>query len=254
MHAKPQEPVCNKVIESEDIMESFSKFARNLNFTNKPQREAQERARTEREYNERRRMMQQQNSVSAEQVKEVVNDSNDSQLDAIQDMFYDERVDRESTSKEILRAVDSNAKLLNKNYRLLNDIKDDLDSDDIVDLRAMSEENKEEILKAVFANKDILTLLKQELIDNKEEENREWVEKLFDKSTAEKAFIDLEDHVHKENVKCCKNVQTALEETEERAFGSIKKGFNAVKALVTVSLLFGIANLAFLICWYLRLI
>ncbi|MCR5355950.1 MAG: hypothetical protein K6E63_00955 [Lachnospiraceae bacterium] len=232
-------------------MESFSKFARNLNF-NKPQREGQERMRPDRDLSERRRMIQ--NSVSAEQIKEVINDSNDAQLDAIQDMFYDERVDRESAGKELLRAVDSNAKLLNKNYRLLNDIKDDLDSDETVDLREISEENKEEILKAVFSNKEILTLLKQELIDNKAEENREWVEKLFDKETAEKAFIDLEDHVHKENVKCCKNVQAAIEETDEKAFGRIKKGFNAVKALVTVSLLFGIANLAFLICWYLRLI
>ena len=226
-------------------MESFSKFARNLNF-NKVQREGQDRMRTEREYSERRRMMG--NSVSAEQIKEAINDSNDSQLDAIQDMFYDERVDRDAAGKEILRAVDSNAKLLNKNYRLLNDIKDDIDLSDFDELKTMSEENKDEILKAVFSNKEILALLKQELIDNKVEENREWEEKLFDKATAEKAFIDLEDHVHKENVKCYKNVQAVLEETDEKAFGRIKKGFNTVKALVTVSLLFGIANLAFLIC------
>ncbi len=234
-------------------MEGFNRFTRNLNLNRGTRDNTQDRMRADREFAERRRMMM-QNSVSIEQIKEAVNDSNDSQLDAIQDMFYDEHIDREAAEKEVLRAVDSNAKLLNKNYRLLNEIKDDMDSDDIVDLKNLSEENKEEILKAVLSNTEILNLLKQSLIDEKVEEYRDWEDNIFDKASAEKAFIDLEDLVHKENVKCFRNVKEAVEETDEKTYSNIKKGLNTLKALIAITLVFGIANLAFLLCWFFRII
>ena len=118
-------------------MESFSKFAsrfeKNLNLNRNMQgRDSSDRLRAEREY-ERRRL--EKNQINIDQIKEVVTDSNSDQLDAIQDLFYDERVDREASGKELLRAVDNNQKLLNKNFRLLSDMKDDLDSDDGLDLR-----------------------------------------------------------------------------------------------------------------------
>ena len=245
-------------------MESFSRFAKNLNFNRNTAsgRDASDRARAEREYAERRRMTQSQ--VSIDQIKDTVRNCNEDQLDVIQDMFYDERVERESSGKELLRAVDNNAKLLNKNNRLLNDIKDDMDGEEKIDIRSLTEENKEEILKAVFSNRelldqiientDIIKLLKEELIDNKVEEDNARFDTLFDKETAEKAFIDMEDHVHKENVKCFRNVQEVIVEQDAQTYGKLKKGLTTLNALVITALVLGAANLIFMICWYLRLI
>ena len=247
-------------------MESFSKFAsrfeKNLNLNRNMQgRDSSDRLRAEREY-ERRRL--EKNQINIDQIKEVVTDSNSDQLDAIQDLFYDERVDREASGKELLRAVDNNQKLLNKNFRLLSDMKDDLDSDDGLDLRELSEANKEEILKAVFSNgdllkqvlenTDLLKTLKEELIDKKVEEIKEKEENTFDKASAEKAFIDLEDHVHKENVKCYRNVQAAMEEMDEKSYGRLKKGMDTLKGLLIAAVVLGAANLIFIICQYLHLI
>ncbi len=247
-------------------MESFSKFAsrfeKNLNLNRNMQgRDSSDRLRAEREY-ERRRL--ERNQVNIDQIKEVVADSNSDQLDAIQDLFYDERVDREASGKELLRAVDNNQKLLNKNFRLLSDMKDDLDSDDGLDFRELSEANKEEILKAVFSNEDLLKqilentdllkTLKEELIDKKVEEAKEKEDNTFDKASAEKAFIDLEDHVHKENVKCYRNVQAAMEEMDEKSYGRLKKGMDTLKGLLIAAVVLGAANLIFIICQYLHLI
>ena len=245
-------------------MESFSKFAsrfeKNLNL-NRNTRDTADRIRAEREYAQRR---VERSQVSIDQIKEVVADSNGDQLDAIQDLFYDERVDREASGKELLRAVDNNQKLLNKNFRLLSDMKDDLDSDDGFDFRELSESNKEEILKAVCSNgdllkqvlenTDLLKTIKEELVDKKVEEEKEKDENTFDKITAEKAFIDLEDHVHKENVKCYRNVQAAMEEMDEKTYGKLKKGMDTLKGLLIAAIVFGAANLIFLICQYMHLI
>lgn len=245
-------------------MESFSKFAsrfeKNLNL-NRNTRDSADRIRAEKEYTQRRL---ERSQVSIDQIKEVVTDSNGDQLDAIQDLFYDERVDREASGKELLRAVDNNQKLLNKNFRLLSDMKDDLDSDDGFDFRELSEANKEEILKAVCSNgdllkqvlenTDLLKTIKEELIDKKVEEEKEKDENIFDKVTAEKAFIDLEDHVHKENVKCYRNVQAAMEEMDGKTYGKLKKGMDTLKGLLITAIVFGAANLIFLICQYLHLI
>ncbi len=245
-------------------MESFSKFAskfeKNLNL-NRNTRDA-DRLRAEREYAERRRA--ERNQVSIDQIKEALTDASEDQLEAIQDLFYDERVDREASGKELLRAVDNNQKLLTKNFRLLSDMKDDLDSDEGFDYKELSEANKEEILKAVFSNgdllkqvlenTDLLKVIKEELIDKKVDEEKEKEDNTFDKASAEKAFIDLEDTVHKENVKCYRNVQASMEELDEKTYGKLKKGMDTLKALLITAIVFGAANLIFLICQYMHLI
>lgn len=237
-------------------MESFSRFAskleKNLNINKgaSGSRDSYDRTRSDRDY--ARRSVP--GSISIEQIKDTVTDCNERQLDVIQDFIYDERANRDSSDKEILRAVDSNSKMLNKNYRLLSDIMDDLDSEDRLDYKSLSEANKEEILKAVFSNAEMLKLLKEELIDKKEEEEKEKEDNIFDKAAAEKAFIDMEDHVHKEAIKCYRNVQEVITEQDAQTYGKVKRGLNTIKALIAVTLVFGIANLAFIVCWFFRLI
>ena len=143
-------------------------------------------------------------------------------------------------------------------------MKNEMDSEEKIDFQSLSDANKEEILKAILSNKDILNkvleqsqileLLKQELIEKKVEEEKEKEDNLFDKSTAEKAFIDLEDHVHKENVKCYRNVQTAIAEQDAQTYGKVSRELSTIRGLVIAALVFGVADMAFLICQYLHLI
>jgi hypothetical protein len=222
-------------------MESFSKFAsrfeKNLNLNRGTSRDTTDRSRFDRDYAERRRIVKDQ--VSIDQIRETVGDLNNDQLDVIQDLFYDERIDRESSGKEILRAVDNNSKLLNKNYRMLSDLKDEVISEEKPDY--------DHII-------DILDTLKEELIDKREADKKEKTDNIFDKSTAEKAFIDLEDHVHNENVKCYKNVQAAIAEQDEQTYAKISKSMGTLKALTITAIAFGLLNLIFMICQYLHLI
>ena len=108
--------------------------------------------------------------------------------------------------------------------------------------------------KLEAGNAEIVTLIKEEIIEKNAEAEQEKEDNTFDKATAEKAFIDLEDHVHKENVKCYRNVQNALAEQDAQTFGRINKEFSRLKGLVIAALVFGVADLAFMLCWYLRII
>lgn len=242
-------------------MESFSRFAnrfeRSINRASSDRigsdrsstdRSSMDRARSDRDYSERRRAA---NMVTLDQIKETVTNANENQLDIIQDFFDDDRIDREASEKEILRVVDSNAKLLNKSYRLISDFKSEWDDEEKIDYKELSEANKEEILKAVFSNAEILKLLKEELIEKK---NTDEEEKLLSVSEAEKLFTDMEDHVHKENVKCYRNVQAVIVEQDGQTYGKIKKGFSAVKALVVITMLIGAANLGIIICQLLHIL
>ena len=230
-------------------MESFSKFAskleRNMNINRYDADRSRSERRVDRDYSERRRASQ--SSVSIDQIKSTINDCNENQLDVIQDFFDDNRVDRDASSKEILRAVDANAKLINKGVRLISDFKDEWEDEDRVDYKELSESAKNEILKAVFSNTDILNILKEQLVDNKESD-------VFDKQTAEKMNADMEDHVHKEAVKCYRNVQAVIIEQDEKNVAKLKKSIGVVKGLVITALLMGAANLAFLLCQYFKLI
>ena len=99
-----------------------------------------------------------------------------------------------------------------------------------------------------------MKLLKEELVDKKAEEAKDKEDNIFDKAAAEKAFIDMEDHVHKEAIKCYRNVQEVITEQDAQTFGKLNRGLNILKALIAVTLVFGIVNLAFIVCWFFRII
>ena len=45
-----------------------------------------------------------------------------------------------------------------------------------------------------------------------------------------------------------------ITEQDAQTYGKVKRGLNTIKALIAVTLVFGIANLAFIVCWFFRLI
>ncbi len=237
-------------------MESFSKFAsrfeKNLVRNNNEHSSLNSRtARSDMGYRDDTRRRTENGLVSLDQIKDIVTNSNENQLDVIQDFFDDERDDRISSEKEILRAIDLNAKAIARESRTLDEIQASLSEDSLDGYKELSALNKDEILKAVFSNADILKLLKEELIDNKKEEANEMI---FDKATADKMFADLEDHVHKENVKCYRNVQAVVVEQDEKNLLNVKKNFGTVKILTIIGMVIAATNLGLIIAQILHII
>ena len=171
------------------------------------------------------------------------------QLEIIRDYFDEAKDD----SKEILHAVDNNAKMLDRSLDLLGELKEKADkpgeqtaavdfSAPLASIQDAGKANKEEIIAAIAGNAELLKLIKEQATKNAEAissiEGGEDGEAL-DKEEIEKYFSDLTDHVHKENVKCYRNVAGALEEfekkTEEKGSGiGVVKIFSIIQLALTV--------------------
>ena len=65
---------------------------------------------------------------------------------------------------------------------------------------------------------------------------------------AEKYYKELEEHVHKECVKCYRNVQSALTEQNTEANNGITKSVSGLRVMVLVSLLLNIVTVALTVC------
>lgn len=58
------------------------------------------------------------------------------------------------------------------------------------------------------------------------------------------SVVALEDHVHKENVKCYRNVQAALTEQNDGTIGSVNKSLSMTKVFVIITMALSLLNLA----------
>ncbi len=174
------------------------------------------------------------------------------QLEIIRDYFDEAKDD----SKEILRAVNNNANMLDRSLDILGEIRDKADrpapvehqaapqvdfSGPLQNIQDLGKANKEEIVKAIAENAELLKLIKEQASKNAEAISAIGGEEGngFDKEEIEKYFTDLTDHVHKENVKCYRNVAGALEEydkkNEEKGSGiGVVKIFSIIQLALTV--------------------
>ena len=105
-------------------------------------------------------------------------------------------------------------------------------------------EEKNEIISAVGDNRAILNMIRQDVLNgfarNDEEENAE--EKVIPLSAEEagRYYKELEEHVHKECVKCYRNVQSALTEQNAEANAGVEKSVAGMRIMVLLSLIFSI--------------
>ncbi len=103
---------------------------------------------------------------------------------------------------------------------------------------------KDEIIGAVGDNRAILNMIRQDVLNGfarkeSEEESEEKVTPL----SAEDAgnyYRELEEHVHKECVKCYRNVQSALTEQAGEANKDVEKSIAGMRIMVLLSLIFSI--------------
>ena len=102
---------------------------------------------------------------------------------------------------------------------------------------------KDEIITAVGDNRAILNMIRQDVLNgfsrNNEEEQEAPVVPLSAED-ADKYYKELEDHVHKECVKCYRNVQQALTEQNEQANAGVTKSVSSVRVMALVAMIFSI--------------
>ncbi len=112
---------------------------------------------------------------------------------------------------------------------------------------------KDEIIGAVGDNRAILNMIRQDVLNgfarNAETEEDE-ASKVIPLSAedADKYYKDLEEHVHKECVKCYRNVQSALTEQNTEANNGVAKSVSGLRIMVLVSLLLNIVTVALTVC------
>ena len=121
------------------------------------------------------------------------------------------------------------------------------------DLTVDFSEEKNEIIGAIGDNRAILNMIRQDVLNgfsrnNEEEEEEE--EKVIPLSAedASNYYKELEDHIHKECVKCYRNVQQALTDQNAEANAGVEKSVSGMRIMVLVSLLLNVALLALTVC------
>ena len=185
------------------------------------------------------------------------------QLEIIRDYFDEAKDD----SKEILHAVDNNAKMLDRSLDILGELKDKAGrtveqappvdfSGPLTSVIDSGKANKEEIVAAIAANAELLNLIKEQAAKNAEAISSIDIGEEgggIDKEELEKYFSELTDHVHKENVKCYRNVAGALEEYDKKSEEK-GSGIGVVKVFSIIQLALTVLNIVLLALYIFRVI
>ncbi len=114
-------------------------------------------------------------------------------------------------------------------------------------------EEKNEIIGAVGDNRAILNMIRQDVLNGfaKSEQDAEDQEGKVTPLSAEDAgnyYHELEEHIHKECVKCYRNVQSALQEQAGDANKGLEKSVSGMRIMVLVSLIFSVLGVALQVC------
>lgn len=171
------------------------------------------------------------------------------------------------SSEMIVRSVDS----LRSNSELLGQIRDSVgqlrqsltdietrvsqpaSQQPMQDLTVDFTEEKNEIIGAVGDNRAILNMIRQDVLNGfakTESSEEEEAAKPAPLSAEDAAnyYKELEDHVHKECVKCYRNVQQALTEQNAEATGGVEKSVSGLRIMVLISLLLSFVSVALQVC------
>ena len=110
---------------------------------------------------------------------------------------------------------------------------------------------KDEIITAIGDNRAIMNMIRQDVLNgfarNNEEEEEDKPSPLSAED-ADKYYKELEDHVHKECVKCYRNVQQALTEQSAESAAGITKSVSGMRIMVLVTLLLSFISVALQVC------
>lgn len=187
----------------------------------------------------------------------VVDEQNTETLSRIERIVGQNAESLNETGEMLERNVNS----LRSNSEVLNDIKNSIgellsSSEDVKreiatrsaapmqDLTVDFSAEKDEIIGAVGDNRAILNMIRQDVLNGfaktaSEEDDNEKVVPLSAEA-ASNYYKELEDHVHKECVKCYRNVQSALTEQNGEANKGIEKSISGMRIMVLIALIFSV--------------
>ncbi|MBO4267132.1 MAG: hypothetical protein J5910_08085 [Lachnospiraceae bacterium] len=114
------------------------------------------------------------------------------------------------------------------------------------DLTVDFSNEKNEIIGAIGDNRAILNMIRQDVLNGfakNSEEEEEGTPTPFTAEDAEKLYKELEDHVHKECVKCYRNVQSALAEQNTEESNGLSKSVSGLRIMVLVTLILNVVSL-----------
>lgn len=116
------------------------------------------------------------------------------------------------------------------------------------DLTVDFSSEKDEIIGAVGDNRAILNMIRQDVLNGfaRNAESEEGEEKIVPLSAEDAGnyYKELEEHVHKECVKCYRNVQSALTEQGAEANKEVLKSVSGMRIMVLLALIFSILGFA----------
>ncbi|MBR4169682.1 MAG: hypothetical protein IKR47_08140 [Lachnospiraceae bacterium] len=201
--------------------------------------------------------------VGIDDIANVIEQSNSKQLEVFADCIDDVKDEVYASEKEIMKALDQIASSSSSSRSLRQQE---------AGVARMDPAAKEEILRAVSNNTELLYALQETL--KKAEEKEAEKEKAPEEAVAEENaaaeeqpkqedplitaltqyYNNMEEHVHKENVKCYRNVQAALSEQATQIVEQNKKALGFLKVFAIVSVVLSFINIALFVCFILGII
>lgn len=208
-------------------------------------------------------------SIDMGALSDVIDKSNREQMEAIADFFDEAKDDRLESEKVIVRAVDDNAQLLNSIAKTLKSMQDNsvvvssqgnaAGQEEFFDSPSVEPSALNEILHAVGDNKQLLTLIRQDVITISQNQSQAQdadalatVTEPSDTpdyllaSTADQYYKDMEEHVHKESVKCYRNMQAAITEQGGESVKAFTKSLTGIKVVSIISLVVSVLTMLLL--------
>ncbi len=189
--------------------------------------------------------------VSIDDIANVIEKSNSKQLEVFADCIDDVKDEVYASEKEIMKALDQIASSTSSARTSLRQAEPAA--------AQMDPAAKEEILRAVSNNTELLNAI-QEVLKKTEEKEAEKAKETETKADAAEEpkqenqltaalaqyYNNMEEHVHKENVKCYRNVQAALSEQGTQIVGQNKGSLVFLKVFAIVSVVLTTANILLL--------
>ncbi len=189
--------------------------------------------------------------VAIDDIANVIEKSNSKQLEVFADCIDDVKDEVYASEKEIMKALDQIASSTSSARTSLRQAEPAA--------AQMDPAAKEEILRAVSNNTELLNAI-QEVLKKTEEKEAEKAKETETKADAAEEpkqenqltaalaqyYNNMEEHVHKENVKCYRNVQAALSEQGTQIVGQNKGSLVFLKVFAIVSVVLTTANILLL--------
>lgn len=156
-----------------------------------------------------------------------------------------------SNAEALNELKNSSAELSDKIARSLQELSAN-QTPQMQDLTVDFSNEKNEIIGAIGDNRAILNMIRQDVLNGfskntKEEE--EGAPAPLTAEDAEKLYKELEDHVHKECVKCYRNVQSALAEQNTEESNGLSKSVSGLRIMVLVTLILNVVSLVLYILY-----